>query len=255
MGRAQGGPGKTETASLWTGPAKKPPSRVMNKASKSEVRAAARETTGGIDDYSYVVLRNGNYKKGHVWIQGLNISIENKKGSKRGEKDQHAKKWQVRMPADYGYIRGTIGADGMQVDVYIGKHPNSETVWVIDQDKTTPEGENNGFDEHKVMLGYKKLKPALRDWLKSHFEDHGHEKLLNVVELSIDDLKSWLATGDMHTPISDQGVGQIVLTRKDLKKSLDTISASTNLNWYDQGAQKTRRKSKKVKSKSKVGPR
>src|SRR5258708_3994157 len=211
MGRAQGGPGKTETASLWTGPAKKPPSRVMNKASKSEVRAAARETTGGIDDYSHLVLRNGNYKKGHVWIQGLNISIENKKGSKRGEKDQHGKKWQVRMPAPYGYIRGTIGADGMQVDVYLGKHPNSRTVWVIDQDKATAEGKYNGFDEHKVMLGYKRMKPALRDWLDSHFKDKGHEQIIAVVELSIDDFKSWLKDGDMKVPISEQDVGEVVL--------------------------------------------
>lgn len=229
----------------------------VRKASKAEVRAAAQEATGGIDNYSHLVLHTGNYKKGHVWIQGLNISIENRKGSKRGEKDQHGKKWQVKMPAPYGYIRGTIGADGMQMDVYIGKNPNSPRVWVIDQDKVTPEGAFHGFDEHKVMLGYKKLKPALRDWLKSHFEDNGHEKLANVVELSIDEFKAWLKDGDLKRPISEQGVGTIVLTRADLKKNLDTISSATGLAWYDQG-QAEPAKSRKRKPKRRThhaGPR
>lgn len=245
-GNPQRGPAKPETASGLPKPT------AIHKASKSDLRDAAGEATGGIDDYSHQVLHVGNYKKGHIWIQGLNISIENKKGSKRGEKDQHGKKWQVKMPAPYGYIRGTIGADGMQVDVYLGKHPNSTTVWVIDQDEVTTSGENKGFDEHKVMLGYRKLKPALRDWLKSHFEDHGHDKLLAVTELSIGDLKAWLASGDMHEPISEQGVGQIVLRQKDLQKSLDTISSATNLLWYSQAGRPQRRKKKRT---AKAGPR
>lgn len=201
----------------------------VHKASKSEVRAASREATGGIDNYSHLVLHTGNYKKGHVWIQGLNVSIENKKGSKRGEKDQHGKKWQVKMPAPYGYIRGTIGADGMQMDVYLGKHPNSATIWVIDQWQVDSDGKQTKFDEHKVMLGYKKLKSALRDWLKSHFEDHGYDTVRDIVELSIDDFKTWLSDGDLHKPIADQNAGKIVLRYKDLKKSFDTISSGTNL--------------------------
>jgi ribosomal protein L31 len=148
------------------------------------------------------------------------------------------------MPAPYGYIRGTIGADGMQVDVYLGKHPNSDRVWVIDQDKVDHEGKNTGFDEHKVMLGYKKLKPALRDWLKSHFEDHGHEKLHDVVELSVDDFKSWLKNGKMKKPIAEQNVGEVVLTQKDMKKSFDTISTLTNLLSHDLGSRKKKKKKK-----------
>ncbi len=236
-GQPQRGPAKPNTASPLP----------TTKASKSEVRAAAREATGGIDNYSHLVLHTGNYKKGHVWIQGLNISIENKRGSKRGEKDAHGKKWQVRMPAPYGYIRGTIGADGMQVDCYLGKHPNSPTVWVIDQDT-----EDGKFDEHKVMLGYKKLRRAMKDWLKSHFEDHGLDVVHSVVELSIDDFKRWLKDGDMKEPIADQGVGQVVLTQKDLKKTFDTISSATNLSSYDQGQRRKRKSKRKQRD---LGPR
>jgi Inorganic Pyrophosphatase len=230
------------------------PTPAVNKASKSEVRAASREATGGIDNYSHLVLHTGNYKKGHVWIQGLNVSIENKKGSKRGEKDQHGKKWQVKMPAPYGYIRGTIGADGMQVDVYLGKHPNSPTVWVIDQWQVDSAGNQVKFDEHKVMLGYKKLKSAVRDWMKSHFGDHGYDTIRDIVELSVKDFKSWLKDGDLHKPIADQDVGEVVLRQKDLKKGLDSISAATNLAWYSQGTGSPKPQKRK-RRKATSGPR
>jgi len=249
--QVQGQPQRGQARPISASPLPKSTS-VVGKASKFEVRAAAREATGGIDNYSHLVLSNGNYKKGHVWIQGLDISIENRKGSKRGEKDQHGKKWEVKMPTAYGYIRGTIGADGMQVDVYLGKHPNSPIVWVIDQDKVTPEGQNNGFDEHKVMLGYKNLRRALKDYLKSHFDGHGHERVHDVVELPIDEFKAWLSEGDMKLPIEDQigGDAKVVLTQKDLQKS-DTISSSTNLLSYSQMGRRKGRKKRREAS----GPR
>lgn len=230
-GNPQRGAARSESASILPKPS------AIHKASKAQVRAAAREATGDIGAYSDAVLEIGNYKKGHVWIQGLNISIENKKGSKRGKKDQPRK-----MPAPYGYIRGTTGADGMQVDVFLGKYPDSDLVWVIDQDNVDKDGESKGFDEHKVMLGYKKLRLALRDWLKSHPEENGHAKFKSMTELSVDALKQWLAEGDLKEPIEDQGIGETVLHQKDLKKSLDTISTSTNLSSYDQGQKKKTKK-------------
>lgn len=225
----------------------------VHKASRSEVNAAARESDGDIDRVSHLVQHVGNYKKGHIWIQGLNVSIENEKGSWRGEKDQSGKKWEVKMPAHYGYIRGTLGADNMQVDCYIGKKPKSTTIWVIDQDKVTPEGSNKGFDEQKVMLGYRKIKSAVRDYLKSHFDGRGHERMFAVTELSMDELKNWLKTGDMKKPISTQGVGKIIYSRPI--KKFDTISSSTNIVSYDQGP-KVRRAGKKArKQRRKSGPR
>lgn len=46
----------------------------------------------------------GNYEKGHVIIQGLDISIENPKGSFRSGVDKDGKPWSVKMPSHYGYI-------------------------------------------------------------------------------------------------------------------------------------------------------
>jgi Inorganic Pyrophosphatase len=229
-----------------------PPTEI-HKTTRSQVDRAARQSGGDIDRVSNLVQHVGNYKKGHIWIQGLNVSIENEKGSWRGEKDESGKKWEVKMPAHYGYIRGTLGADNMQVDVYIGKKPKSTTVWVIDQDKVTPDGKNKGFDEQKIMLGYKKESRAIQDYLKSHFDGRGHERMFAVTELPMDELKSWLKNGDMKEPISSQGVGKIVYDRPI--KKFDTISTATNILSYDQGPKVRQAGRKTRKRRLRRGPR
>ena len=197
----------------------------------------------------------GNYPKGHFRLRGLSISVENAKGSKRGEKDENGKDRSVKMPAAYGYINGTMGADDMQVDCYIGKHPESPLVWVIDQDKFSPENRDQGFDEHKVMLGYKVLPKALKDYLKSHYDGLGHERLSAVTQVNYDELKAWLKDGDMKRPIAEQGIGHVVARRgvNGGVNKADTIGQSTGLLWYDQ-APKGRKKRKK-RAKPSSGPR
>lgn len=49
--------------------------------------------------------RAGNYAKDHINIHGLDITIENAKGSTRSGYDKDGKKWNVVMPCAYGYIR------------------------------------------------------------------------------------------------------------------------------------------------------
>ena len=215
---------------------------VLAKATPQELRDAAREAEGNVRTQPHLVLHDGNYKKGHIWLQGLNISIENDKGSRRGEKDQQGIKWDVKMPGPYGYIRGTIGADGDQVDCYLGKHPESKTVWVIDQNRVSKKGKVKGFDEHKCGLAYLSLKKFLKDYLKSHFDGHGHDRLGDVVELSMKEFKAWLKSGDTKSPLAGV-VGKVVLKAGELKK-LDTISTGTNLASYSQGAPHKRRKKK-----------
>ena len=49
---------------------------------------------------------SGNYRKGHLTLQGLQITIENPKGSYRSGTSKSGKKWRTLMNASYGYIRG-----------------------------------------------------------------------------------------------------------------------------------------------------
>jgi len=202
----------------------------VGKATRSQVNAAARSSDGDIDRVSHLVQASGNYKKGHVWIQGLDISIENEKGSTRGAKSAKGVEWQVRMPAHYGYIRGTLGADKMQIDTYIGKHPDSDTVWVVDQNKMSKKGNiKDKFDEHKCFIGFRKLKKVIQVWMDSHLDGAGADMIKDVTELSMKDFKEWLAHGDTTDPIAESGYGEVVADYDDIIHKFDTISTSSNL--------------------------
>ena len=64
----------------------------------------------------------GNYKKGHIKIDGYDVTIENPKGSVRSGKDADGTPWSVTMNNTYGYIRGTEGVDGDHIDVYLSTY-------------------------------------------------------------------------------------------------------------------------------------
>ena len=91
----------------------------------------------------------GNYAKGHAWLHGMNMSIENPKGTVRRGISKKGETWEQKMSHDYGYFRGTVGKDKDHIDAFIGPQPRSTKVWVIDQKNP----DTGVFDEHKVILG------------------------------------------------------------------------------------------------------
>lgn len=138
-------------------------------------------------------LEAGNYRKGSVRVHGLDISIENPRGSTRSGTRPDGTTWSHVMSDHYGYIRRTVGADDEQVDVYVGPHPGSDRVFVVDQlDQRT-----GGFDEHKVMLGFDNQLQAVRAY-RSNF-DRGW-KVGPVRAMPIDEFKVWLKEGDLSRP-------------------------------------------------------
>ena len=78
----------------------------------------------------------GNYQKGHIKVTGLDISIENPKGSIRRGTDANGKEWESTMHNTYGYIRGTKGADKDHIDVFLSDDPtHSDKVFIVQQRK------------------------------------------------------------------------------------------------------------------------
>lgn len=139
----------------------------------------------------------GNYKKGHVKVDGYDITIENPKGSTRSGKDANGKEWSIKMNYDYGYILGTKGTDGDHIDVYLSDNPTSGNVYVVDQiDQKTGK-----FDEHKVMYGFPSMEAA-RDAYKSQYEDGW--KVGTITEVSRPDFKKWVESSTRKTkPFSE----------------------------------------------------
>ncbi|WP_258039726.1 PLxRFG domain-containing protein [Aeromonas sp. ASNIH8] len=136
----------------------------------------------------------GNYKKGHIKLQGLDIALENPKGSTRSGTDQDGKAWQSTMTHDYGYIKRTLGADGDHVDVFIGDKPDSETVYVVDQ----VDPKTGKFDEHKVMMGFSDEQAAREGYLGNY--EAGWKGLGAIKAMPVESFKRWVKEGDTTKP-------------------------------------------------------
>jgi hypothetical protein len=125
-------------------------------------------------------------------LHGLTIIIENPQYSMR-----EGWGWMSAAPADYGYIAGTVGADGDEVDCYVGPNPRSQNVFIVDQNRRG----GAEFDEHKVMLNYDSAADAKRDYLDGHTE--GADIFRSLTPVSLRMLKLWLRRGDMTKPYSE----------------------------------------------------
>lgn len=135
----------------------------------------------------------GNYKKGHIKLDGYDISIENPKGSTRSGVDEQGKEWSVTMNNDYGYLRGTEGVDGDHIDVFLSDDPTSGNIYVIDQ--VNP---NTGeFDEHKVMYGFADANEAKIAYFKNYSKGwKGYGKLTAVTR---EEFKKWVESSHRKT--------------------------------------------------------
>ncbi len=166
-------------------------------ASKVDVEAhqAATSPANDLPEPSQAQKEAGNYRKGHVRVAGLDISIENPRGSERAGKRPDGSEWRHMMSDHYGYIRRTEGADGEQVDVYLGPQEESGQVFVVDQLNQA----DGSFDEHKVMIGFPDQKSAVAAY-RSNFD--ADWKVGPVTAMPMDQFKSWLKGGDLRKPMA-----------------------------------------------------
>lgn len=139
----------------------------------------------------------GNYKKGHIKIDGYDVTIENPKGSVRSGVDRNGQEWSVTMNNTYGYIRGTEGVDGDHIDVYLsddienwdGKH-----VFVIDV-----YNEDGTFDEHKIMLGFNNAADAFTNYVRNYNPGFFNNRRTQVSDVSSDVFRKWINSSHRKT--------------------------------------------------------
>jgi len=149
------------------------------------IREAAEYTE---TDPTDAQIKAGNYKKGRFSWNGMQIVIENPRGSVRRGVSGNGSIWRRDMTAHYGYISGTKGTDGDQVDVFMGRNPESEVVFVICQ--TNADG---SFDEHKCVLGCTNERKA-RDLYLSHYPKGW--KCGEVKAMTVKQFKEWVDSGE-----------------------------------------------------------
>ena len=140
----------------------------------------------------------GNYRMGHVKIDGMDVTIENPKGSIRRGTDADGKKWESEIHYDYGYIRGTKAVDNDHIDIFLSDNPETGNVFVVDQ--VNPK--TGEFDESKVMYGFASEQEA-RDAYLSNYEK-GWKGLGKITEVTREEFKKWIESSTRKTkPFSE----------------------------------------------------
>lgn len=143
-------------------------------------------------------LRKAAYTlQGHKKFQGLPISIENRKGSVRKGVDKDGKPWKTVFKLPYGYITGPEGNDGEEIDVYVGPDKGAPNAYVIHQRKL----DGKGYDEDKVMLGFKLEEDARRAYLE-HYNSVGKKLLGPISTITVDELRRRLDEKRKHKKLA-----------------------------------------------------
>lgn len=137
----------------------------------------------------------GNYSKGHVDVQGLPVTIEHPAGTTRPGG--------AEMGAHYGYVKGTVAADGQHVDIMIGKHPENDTHFIVDHMN------GQGYEQAKVLTGFANRLEAMRAYRKAYPDS----PMGPVSEVKTPALKEWLKTGDTTKPYDRKGVNRLADAR------------------------------------------
>lgn len=170
-----------------------------NESGSGEVREKIAEEGSKVNtNPSDAQKEAGNYRMGHVKIDGMDVTIENPKGSIRKGRDADGKEWQSEMHNDYGYIRGTKAVDNDHIDIFLSDDPEHGNVYVIDQVDT----KTGKFDESKVMYGFSSEQEA-RDAYLSNYEK-GWKGLGKITEVTKEEFKKWIDSSTRKTkPFSE----------------------------------------------------
>ena len=145
--------------------------------------AAARAATSpanALPEPTEAQKEAGNYPKGHVTLDGLDIAIENPAGSRRRPE------WPP-LTHTYGYFKGSLGRDKDHVDVFLGPEAEQPSqYYVVDQ----IDPKTGRFDEHKVMMGFAS-EDAARDAYLSNYEP-GWAGLGAITAMTPDEFKVFI---------------------------------------------------------------
>lgn len=194
-----------------------PPAADPVQALDAAAHEAATSPANDLPEPTEAQKQAGNYRMGHATLHGLDITIENPRGSTRSGTDADGKAWSVDMANHYGYIKRTEGADGDHVDVFIGPAPESTKVFVVDQ----VDPRTGKYDEHKVLMGFPSLAAARAGYLANY--EQGWKGAGAITPMSMDEFKAWLKDGDTTKPLNPR-VGK-PKTEKQAKAAREAAKA------------------------------
>ena len=174
----------------------------------AQAHEAAASPKNGLTPPTEAQIAAENYKKGHLRLNGMDIAIENPRGSTRSGTSPDGKRWETKMAHHYGYFKGTVGADKDALDVFIGAHPESDQVFVIDQ-----ANKDGSFDEHKVVFGARTEDEARLTYLANY--DKGWTGLSAIKQMTVPEFKAWAKSNAAKNPASQHNTGDVTGVEDD----------------------------------------
>lgn len=175
------------------------------------------------DDLEMSLLREGDLRKSldggekRLEFQGLPVVIETRKGAVRTWQDGQGGTGQTTMLHGYGYVEGTQGSDGEEMDCYVGPDPQASMVYVIHQQNPA----NGIYDEEKAMLGFANEDAARLAYL-AHYDRSGI--LVAVSPMDMGAFKRWV--GSTRVSKSVQAGPRLVILEKSNTTSEDAAQDS-----------------------------
>ena len=172
-------------------------------------------------DVTKSLTYSGHKLQGRTRLYGMDISIENKKGSYRSGVDKDGHKWNVLMHYDYGYIRGTVGTDKDHLDCYVGSDKNANKVYVIHQNDPV----THKYDEDKCMLCFSNAADAKAAYMKQYDRPGFYG---SMTTMTIDQFKSFVFShkGRMIHKSFDINITDI--TEDNKQQKLEQVNKALN---------------------------
>lgn len=164
---------------------------------------------------------SGHKLQGRTKLYGMDISIENKKGSYRSGTDKDGHKWKTLMHYDYGYIRGTVGTDKDHLDCYVGPDKKANKVYVVHQNDPV----THKYDEDKCMLCFSSAADAKAAYMKQYDRPGFYG---SMTTMTIEQFKSFIFShkGKMVHKSFDINITDI--TENNKQQKLEQFSKALN---------------------------
>jgi hypothetical protein len=143
----------------------------------------------------------GNYKMGHINVNGLDITVEIPVGGERKGVDRNGKEWSRTMGSHYGYIRRSLGADGENIDVFVKDGTPEDfngQVYIVDQIHP----DTGKFDEHKVLIGFDSEAEARQAYQSNYSKDW--KGLKDITVMPFEEFKKWSREEEQTKPASEK---------------------------------------------------
>ena len=129
-------------------------------------------------------------------VGNIKIALETPDGVTRTGKDDKGEVWETTMKdVDYGFIRGSKGADTDQIDAFVSTKPDATytNVFIVDQLDA-----NGAFDEHKVMVGFPNQAAAVKAYKQQYAKGW---KVGPITQMSQKKFEGWVKGGRRSEPV------------------------------------------------------